>query len=571
MIHFTNLKWRNFFSTGNTFTEIQLDKNKATCIIGKNGHGKSTLLDAMTFALFGKPFRNINKSQLINSINKKELEVQLEFMVGTNAYKIIRGIKPNIFEIYCNGEMIDQSAATKDYQKYLEENIIKINYKSFTQTSMLGKASYIPFMKLSSSARREFIEDLLDIKVFQHMNVLLKEEMSSHKEKIKKNETELEITHTKLDSQNKIISIIEKNTDGILEYLLSEIKSLNEETSKLDIEKTDLTNRKKGLILEDTSALESKISKIDNAISDLNRRYREKNKELEFYTENDSCPTCKQEISKEFKDREIEEKTDYLKKVSAVLEKAKKDLSIEKNTLDEVNTKNQKISQEKQRIEGKINQLYAVMNSNATKMTKLQKEIEDTETDKSKLVNEQILKDDIEENIKNLETEKNSLHNLHKHYLYCLNLLKDSGIKTKIIEKYIPVINELVNKYLERMDLFVAYELDEEFNEKIKSRHRDDFSYDSFSEGEKARIDLALLLTFRDISKIKSTANTSVLILDEIFDGSVEFDGINAMLSIFHEMNGVNIFVISHSETTQERIRDYIKFKKIDNYSVIVD
>ncbi len=570
MIKLQKIRWKNFLSTGNQFTEIILDENIVTCIQGNNGNGKSTIIDAITFGLFNKPFRNINKSQLINSINKKECEVEIEFEIGTNSYKVRRGIKPNIFEIYLNGELINQDAALKDYQKYLEENILKLNYKSFTQIAILGKASYTPFMQLPAASRREVIEDLLDIKVFSLMNVVFKEEISEHKQNIAENDKKLEIANIKLDSQNKHILSLEKNNADRIEFLNSSIDKLEKENLEL-LEKVTPINKEAGSIcLVDITEIQKKLTKISNAKSEGLNRLSDKQKEIDFYEHNQNCPTCKQIITDEFKQLEIKSKKEYIEKIEQILKKANTDYDEQKQILSKILEENREKEKQIDALKKQINDIHNKISTNNAfieSYTKELKSLNDSQGDLQKEIEEKLR---IETFIENLEIEKNRLHNLSKHYDYILALLKDSGIKTKIIDKYIPIINKLVNSYLETMELFVEYELDKEFNEKIKSRHRDDFSYASFSEGEKARIDLAILLAFRSISKMKSTTNTNLLLLDEIFDGSIDADGGDSMSLILNSMIDTNVFVISHSEKMQEKIKNTITFKKINNYSVIV-
>lgn len=570
MIKLQKIRWKNFLSTGNQFTEIILDENIVTCIQGNNGNGKSTIIDAITFGLFNKPFRNINKNQLINSINKKECEVEIEFEIGTNSYKVRRGIKPNIFGIYLNGELINQDAALKDYQKYLEENILKLNYKSFTQIAILGKASYIPFMQLPAASRREVIEDLLDIKVFSLMNVVFKEEISEHKQNIAENDKKLEIASIKLDSQNKHILALEKNNADRIEFLNSSIDNLEKENLKLLEEATPINKETGSIRLVDITEIQKKLTKISNAKSEGLNRLSDKQKEIDFYENNQNCPTCKQIITDEFKQSEINSKKEYIEKIEQILKKVNADYEEQKQILSKILEENKEKEQKIDALKKQINDIHNKISTNNAFIESYTKELNslnDSQGDLQKEIEEKLR---IETFIENLEIEKNRLHNLSKHYDYILSILKDSGIKTKIIDKYIPIINKLVNSYLETMELFVEYELDKEFNEKIKSRHRDDFSYASFSEGEKARIDLAILLAFRSISKMKSTTNTNLLLLDEIFDGSIDADGGDSMSLILNSMSDTNVFVISHSEKMQEKIKNTITFKKINNYSVIV-
>lgn len=555
MIVFEKLRWKNFLSTGNNFTEIDFTRNPTTLIVGENGSGKSTCLDALCFVLFNKPFRSINKPQLVNSINQKKLVVEIEFSIGKKTYKVIRGIKPNVFEIYCNGKFVDQDAALRDTQKYLEESILKLNYKSFTQIVILGSASFTPFMQLPLASRREIIEDLLDIQIFTTMNVLLKEKMSVLKEEIRVIEGEIEVAKHKTKVQKDYIDTLESDKSRRLSNLEDQINAL---TKDIDTNQQELEQRqKKKLELGDPRGDQREL---DSHKKQFQSSIQQAEKELKFYENNSDCPTCKQDIPAEHKRQAQERKSTEIKDLAKALKGLDKKYGEVLKSL-EVFTQ----------LSDSINELQTEMLSQERYKNTLQSDLVsakentgniDEETKKLKAM----AKDVVSKN------EIKSVKNEEQHYNVAVShLLKDTGIKTRIIKQYLPAINKLVNKYLQSMDFFVHFELDEKFNETIKSRHRDKFSYASFSEGEKQRIDLALLFTWRTIAKMKNSASTNLLILDEVFDSSLDNNGTDYVMQLLNTIGDqTNVFVISHKgDQLFDKFRSQIKFEKIQNYSVM--
>lgn len=569
MIHFKTIRYKNFLSTGNIFTEIKLDENPSTLVVGTNGAGKSTMLDALTFALFGKPFRNINKPTLVNSINEKDCVVEVEFRSANKNYKIIRGIKPNKFEIYVNGEMLNQDAAAKDYQEVLEDQILKFNYKAFNQIVILGSASFVPFMQLSASDRRTIIEDLLDINIFSSMNVLVKERTSGIKTRATELKAELESTLSQINLQKKFIEDAKKNNNEQIEAkqkeyddTLDQIDSLTADVKKIQRHTNILL---KGI--SDETATKDKQKKLGQLEAKIESNISKVKKEIEFYTNNDNCPTCRQHIDPSFKtsivvDQEVMlgQYDDGLKKLqeeyNKVSERVLKIADVQKN----INNHNNEIT----RINASVTQMQKYAK-------KLIKEIDD-------LKNKKVLSDDmlnvskeLVDTLEQLKNERDELVETKKYIDVAAVLLKDSGIKAKIIKQYLPVINKLVNKYLASMDFFVNFEIDEEFKETIKSRFRDVFSYENFSEGEKMRIDLALLFTWRAIAKMKNSMNTNLLILDEVFDSSLDNNGTEEFMKLIQSLNDTNIFIISHKgDVLMDKFKTIIRFEKVKNFSRVV-
>jgi len=570
MIKFQTIRWKNLLSTGNSFTEIKLDKSTNTLIVGSNGAGKSTILDALCFGLFGKPFRKINKPNLVNSINNSNTVVEVEFAIGKKQYKIIRGIKPNVFEILCNGTLVNQDAKSKDYQDFLEKTILKFNYKSFTQIVILGSASFVPFMQLSPADRRTIIEELLDIQIFTSMNGLIKERMAGIKDESSKNKYAMELASEKIKMQKQNIDEHKKNNEDEIEKKKSEIATNEEYIVKINrdivlIQKhIDMLTKK----IQDKSSIDSKSKKLVQLEAKLETNIKKVEKDIAFYHDNDNCPTCKQTIDRDFKQVQID------------VSEAK--VSTQKKALQELNT-------EYEKMQSRLNQIVEVskhitehnneivkhnstLTSINTYVAKLNKEIVELSNKKQNLTEEN-------HKLKELKTELASYVkiqeelSIEKHYHeYAASLLKDNGIKTRIIKQYLPIINKLVNKYLKAMDFFVNFNLNENFEETIKSRYRDEFSYSNFSEGEKMRIDLALLFTWRQVAKMKNSTNTNLLILDEVFDSSLDTVGTDEFLKLIHEMGtDTNIFVISHKgDQLFEKFRSIIKFRKVNNFSQVI-
>ena len=556
MIKFKTIRWKNFLSTGNAFTEIKLDKSFSTLIVGENGSGKSTLLDAITFALFNKPFRNISKPQLVNSINKKNSLVEVEFTIGTKAYIIRRGIAPSVFEIEVDGKLVNQDASVRDYQQYLEENILKLNYKSFTQIVVLGSASFTPFMQLPLAQRREIIEDILDISIFTKMKEVLKNKITELKEKVKLIDGELTLIKEKAKLQEQYIKTLESDKQERISKIEEEICSIQKTIESLTTIVSVNIEEKKSL-----SSIESKKQKVDSLRNEFIRKIKESKIELEFYHNNNDCPTCKQEISHQFKVSMSEEKLDRIDE----LEKAQVELSIKWEEINKTYEQYLEISQKIIEVNNNIITNQTILQRLLVEKNTVQSKIGDIEKENKKL--KEIAVDALDKNaIRNELKEQQEYQTIAEH------LLKDSGIKTKIIRQYLPVINKLVNKYLQAMDFFVQFDLDETFKETIKSRFRDNFSYSSFSEGEKQRIDLALIFTWRTIAKMKNSANTNLLLLDEVFDSSLDVNGTDYVMSLLNTIGeDTNVFVISHKgDQLFDKFRSQIKFEKKNNYSVML-
>ena len=570
MIVFKSVQWANFLSTGNSPNKVLLDKSTTTLIIGKNGEGKSTILDALCFSLFGKPFRNINKGQLINSINNKNCLVTVEFSIANKEYKIIRGIKPNVFEIWCNGEMLNQEAASRDYQKVLEQQILRLNYKTFTQVVILGSASFVPFMQLPSHQRREVIEDILDIKIFSTMNQLLKEKANDTKDEISKIEAQIVTARAKVDSQTQLIKTIsEAKTDSI-----NKIETKIAETTR----QIDTTQGEIAVTIEQIVELKGKITSKEKITNDLEKAKTVKSKlsqkietcenHTEFFSDNDVCPSCSQDIPEEHKSKIVQ---DLNKKV---LEHNTQITELE-TILGGLNTKLSDINDIISKITDKNIEL-STKNSTVTLLNKqidqLKTEIEDNKADTGNLDEEKRKLKDMAEEAMGKIKQKNTLNERRNLEEVASILLKDTGIKTAIIREYLPAMNKLINKYLNAMDTYIHFELDEAFNEKIKSRFRDEFTYASFSEGEKMRIDLAILFTWRQIAKMKNSVNTNLLLLDEIFDSSLDTAGTDYFLNLMNQFTDKsNIFVISHKgDQLFDKFRSVIKFEKRNNFSIIV-
>lgn len=569
MILFKAIRWQNMLSTGNQFTEVALDRSKSTLIVGENGAGKSTILDALSFALYGKPFRNINKPQLLNSITQKNLVVECEFMVGSKHFRVKRGIKPAVFEIYQNGEMINQNSSARDYQDYLEKNILKLSFKSFGQIVILGSANYLPFMQLPAHARREVIEDLLDIQIFTTMNNILKEKMATNKGAITEVDYQINLIENKIELTQKHIDSLKTNND----HLIKQKQELIEEISS-HILIADMAIKKQNALLEekmvsvaDSEKVASKRSKLVELESQLETKIRNLKKEVSFYHDNDSCPTCRQGIDHDFKNETISDRENKQQEVTDALQKIEAEILAINERVNQIATINKEITA----INTKITELNSDIRSWNNNIRILEQEIEnlknnttviDSSTTDLSLLNSQLVAQ---------QKRKEDLANERQVIEVAGVLLKDTGIKTRIIKQYVPIMNKLINKYLAAMDFFVQFELDENFNEKIKSRFRDEFSYASFSEGEKMRIDLALMFTWRAIAKLRNSASTNLLIMDEVFDSSLDVGGTEEFLKILEGLTGdTNTFIISHKgDQLYDKFHSVIKFEKHANFSRI--
>lgn len=569
MINFKSVSWSNFLSTGNVPNKILLNKSPTTLIIGKNGEGKSTILDALCFSLFGKPFRNINKGQLVNSINGKKCLVEVEFDVNGKEYKIVRGIKPNIFEIWVDGEMINQDAAVKDYQKVLEQQILKLNYKTFTQVVILGSASFVPFMQLPSTQRREVIEDILDIRIFSTMNQLLKEKHQDTKNQIQKIESEIATAKSKVDAQQTLIKAISdaktetiKNIQTKIESNSSQILTTTEEIATLISQINNLKEcvSNKDRVIED-------IDKAKSIRAKLNQKVETCQHNAEFFVENEVCPQCSQDIPEDHKTKiihdlncKLQESTKKIGELETVLEGLQHKLKDINIIVDQITDKNIELSTK--------NSTVTLLNA---QIENLKQEIEEHKTNTTDVDAEKKRLKDLANDALEKIKQKTALQEIRNIEAVSSALLKDTGIKTAIIREYLPVMNKLINKYLTSMDAYIQFELDEAFNETVKSRHRDDFTYASFSEGEKQKIDLAILFTWRQIAKLKNSVNTNLLLMDEVFDSSLDAQGTELLMNLLGQVTtDTNVFVISHKgDQLFDKFRSVIKFEKRNDFSVI--
>ena len=569
MILFKTIRWKNFLSTGNQYTEVDFTKNKTNLIIGTNGAGKSTVLDALTFSLFGKPFRKINKPQLINSVNEKDCRVEVEFSIGKTEWKVVRGIKPAIFEIWRNDSSLDQSAAALDQQKWLEQNVLKMNYKSFTQIVILGSSTFVPFMQLSAANRREVIEDLLDIKIFSSMNTLIKEKIRSVKEDIKVLELKKESLLDKVQMQKSFIEELENRGNANINANKEKIANLDREVGSYMVDNAVV---EEGLYtlqkeLEDYVGATDKLRKLGNLKGKISQKVSTITKEHKFFTENTVCPTCTQSIDEEFRINRINDAQDKAKELQSGYKELEEAIKEEEERERQFNTLSKEISK-----------LTNGISQNNVKISGCQRQIRSLESEiqriTEQLANRNSEHEKLESFNKNLKTtydELASKKDTINYYDFSYSLLKDGGVKSKIIKKYLPLINQQVNRYLQMMDFYINFTLDEEFNETVQSPIHEDFSYASFSEGEKMRIDLALLFTWREVARMKNSVNTNLLIMDEVFDSSLDGFGTEEFLKIIrYVIKDANIFVISHKTGLEDRFESVIKFEKVKGFSRMV-
>ena len=571
MIVFKSVQWKNFLSTGNTPNKVNLNSHASTLIVGKNGEGKSTILDALCFGLFGKPFRNIKKNQLVNSINGKNCVVEVELTISNSHYKIIRGAKPNIFDIFLNGDLVNQDAAVKDYQKVLEQQILKLNYKTFTQVVILGSASFVPFMQLPAGQRREVIEDILDIRVFSLMNNLLKEKITETKNEMVELDNKLKLITEKAKAQQKIIDSLTDTKNQSIKTLQDKIQS-NKDTIT---EKSELASNLISQIsdlqkdIQNKESILNDIEKCKSNLSKFNQKDSTIDESIEFFNNNEVCPSCEQGIKHDHKETIIQK-----------LNKSKQEHATKSDLLNEalnkLNGQLEKITQINEEITD-LNITLSTENNAITMLSKLngelEQEIQDLNSNQGDInVEKSTLKAYAEEALK-LNGIKMDISKKRNVQDIASILLRDTGIKTQIIKEYLPAMNKLINMYLSAMDFFVKFELDENFNEVIKSRFRDEFTYESFSEGEKMRIDLAILFTWRQIAKMKNSVNTNLLLLDEIFDSSLDVAGTDYFLSVMDKLGeNNNIFVISHKgDVLLDKFQNNIRFEKTNDFSKIVE
>jgi len=566
MITFEKIRWKNFLSTGQQFTEVDLTESQSTLIVGNNGAGKSTILDALCFVLFNKPFRKINKPQLINSVNERELLVEVEFKIGTVDYKIVRGIKPSVFEIYRNNELVDQNAANKDYQKHLEQSILKLNFKSFTQVVILGSSTFVPFMQLPAAHRREVIEDLLDIQIFSQMNGILKERIKDAKDEQRQCEYELELAQQKVDMQVR-------NIQNLTEVDAKHVEDKQERFVKNENRVMEIGEKIK-LIEKDVNAMEPEILQLDVMVekhekfkdmkSKLHHKYEISKKDYDFFVENKTCPVCTQDIDKDFRVEKQAELNQKCVELHDAQSKILGSITTFSNQVKELRDKASKINNMRYEIQSLTKEQLRLLKENTQIMTDVGSDSASLEKEKQELVEMQGLLDNKQKSCSNINKQTD-------HLKVVAGLLKDGGIKTKIISKFIPVINQRINKYLQSMDFYVNFTLDDNFNEKILSRFRDDFSYASFSEGEKQKIDLALLFTWREVAKLKNSVSTNLLLLDEVFDSSLDQSATDELMRILKGLGEkTNLFVISHKgDVLYDKFERIVEFSKDGDFSTM--
>ena len=569
MIFFKTIRWKNFLSTGNSFTELDLSTNQTSLIVGENGAGKSTILDALSFALYNKPFRKVNKPQLLNSINKKDLVVELEFDIGTNKYKIIRGLKPSIFEVHQNNKLISQDAANRDYQEILEKQILKLNHKSFCQVVVLGSASFVPFMELTAASRREVIEDLLDIQIFSTMNSLLKEKVASNNTQLLEVEYQYDLTSEKIKMQHEHIDAMQRNNEEQIEKLKVDLKYTMDriDAEKKEIERIDLEIDNANADIQDQDQVNKKSKKLQVLETQLNDKLAKLKNEIEFFNSHDNCPTCKQGIDDTFKCETVSVKQNQLEETNQGVEQLRQEiLNIQDRiqTIANVSSQITSFNIEKITHSNSISGLIQQCKKIAKDIDELQKKTEDFIINDDRMI-------ELEALLEEQADQKSVMLKDKDAFGIASIILKDNGIKARIIKQYIPVINKLINKYLAAMDFFVMFELDENFNETIKSRFRDDFSYASFSEGEKMRINLAILFTWRAVAKLRNSASTNILIMDEVLDGSLDSNGTDEFLKIIGGLTqDTNTYIISHKvDQMVDKFSNVIKFEKHKNFSRI--
>ena len=567
MIEFKTIKWKNFLSTGNNFTEVNLNDHNKTLIIGENGAGKSTILDALCFGLFNKPFRKITKPQLINSVNLADCRVEIQFTIGKVDWQINRGMKPTVFEIYKNGVQLNQSASAAEQQKWFEQNVLKLNYKSFTQIVVLGSSTFVPFMQLPAAGRREVIEDILDIRIFSAMNTVLKDRIKENKEAVSEIDYSISFLKDKVDVQKRFIEDLKKQGEDNVTLWQEEITKL-----ELDIKSSHLELER---YMRDIDTMTHQMNDLPNPQKELDKlnefhiKFRSKIKDMEssikFLTSNDVCPTCNQDITEEFKNYNITSGKEKISKLESALEDID---SKEKTLTDSLNQRNT-IQKEINQVQNKINNCFSAINWKQNKVKETENQIQSIKSNTDNVDREREKMKTLIEQGKGQELQRRQISKRSTELKIIADILKDGGVKSTIIRKYLPVMNTLINKHLQELEFYVNFNLDDTFNETIKSRFRDEFSYASFSEGEKMRIDLALLFTWREVAKLKNSVNTNILILDEIFDSSLDGNGTADFINILRTVtDGNNVFVISHKEDMlHDKFDNVIQFKKVKNFS----
>tara|TARA_Y100000052_G_scaffold22362_1_gene23107 strand:- start:282 stop:2000 length:1719 start_codon:yes stop_codon:yes gene_type:complete len=569
MIHFKKVRYKNLLSSGNRFTTFELDRSNTTLIVGDNGAGKSTLLDALCFGLYGKGFRNLKKDLLINSINQKELVVEIDFSIGKRDYKVVRGAKPNKFELYTNGKMVNQDATMKDYQEHLEKNILKMSYRSFTQVAILGSANFTPFMQLRAVERRKLVEDLLDISIFSTMQDMLKKKVSQHNLEVKETSHEIDLLHERISGLNDQVNALQKNREVKIKKYESTVNetqnNINKILGEVDEKTQNVVEKKRSIKSKDST--ESRLKQATDLERQLETARKKAIADVKFYEENDDCPVCKQGLDHDHKEKCIKEREEKAEEITQALNDIDKTISECHDEIQRINV----IQSEIDEIQREIGLLQTEVVSNQKYIKKLQGEIED-------LQNEVVGDSDVHDRLTTSETDldilekKQETQTERQHYFELATmLLRDQGVRQRIIKQYVPIMNKMINKYLANLEFYVGFELNEAFEETIKSRFRDVFKYDNFSQGEKMRIDLALLFTWRAVARLKNSVNTNILILDEVFDSSLDSQGTDDFLKLLNTLNEkTNAFIISHKgDQLYDKFEEVIKFEKHKNFSRI--
>ena len=569
MINFSKIRYKNLLSSGNTFTSFDLDRSQTTLIVGDNGAGKSTLLDALCFVLYGKGFRNLKKDLLVNSINQKDLVVEIEFTVGRKSYKVIRGAKPNKFELYVNGTMLNQDATVRDYQEHLEKNILKMSFRSFTQVAVLGSANFTPFMQLKSVERRRLVEDLLDISIFSTMQDILKKRVTQHNIDVRETKHNIELLEERISGLNEQVNLLSKSRDKKVEKYENTIRETqNNIDSVMGVIKlnTEVVKEKRHSI-SDRDPQGDRLKQALDLESKLEESQRKALKEIEFYKNNDDCPTCKQGLDEQHKKKHIKDKSDKVSELKAAVLSINETIDASRNRMAEINT----VLGDIEEVQRQIGLHQTEILSNQKYIEKLNQEISDlkSEVNSETGVNDKL--SSAEDDLDKLHSKKESLTDRQHYFDLATTLLRDQGVRQRIIKQYVPVMNKMINKYLANLEFYVGFELNESFEETIKSRFRDVFKYDNFSQGEKMRIDLALLFTWRAVARIKNSVNTNILILDEVFDSSLDSQGTDDFLKLLNSLNEkTNAFIISHKgDQLYDKFEEVVRFEKHKNFSRI--